>query len=111
MAFLERLRAGVEKLKLEAQTQTKSKGQIQLAGAWHHTITRLHGRSSPSGEEWITAREVFDALGVPEPARASVARKVAALMRGEGWRCSIVGPRHLRQRGYLRDTRVLQQTR
>lgn len=71
---------------------------------WHDIITRLHGRRSPNGDEWITAREVYDSLLIPEPARASVSRKVAALMRTHGWQSRMVGPPQLRQRGYTRRT-------
>jgi hypothetical protein len=104
MSFIEQLRVGRERMQ---QEHTKRPARKPAAAVpWHRTITRFRGRQTPAGEEWITAREVFDALGIPEPARASLARKVATLLRAEGWRAAMVGPRHLRQRGYVRNVQV-----
>jgi len=105
MSFVDLLRIGRERIQQEADTQP-AKGAA-AAPPWHRTITRFHGRRTATGEEWITAGEVFDALAIPVPARPSLARKVAAIMRGEGWRAAMVGPRSLRQRGYVRGPPAL----
>lgn len=98
MAFISTLRERA------AKATTVAAAPQRRQPHWHDIITRLHGRRSPNGDEWITSREVYDALLIPEPARASVSRKVAALMRTHGWQSRMVGPPHLRQRGYMRTT-------
>ena len=105
MSFVDLLRIGRERIQQESDRQP-AKGAA-AAPPWHRTITRFQGRRTATGEEWITAGEVFDALAIPVPARPSLARKVAAIMRGEGWRAAMVGPRSLRQRGYVRGPPAL----
>jgi hypothetical protein len=96
MAFISMLRERAAKVAIVATPLQRRQPH------WHDIITRLRGRTTKAGEEWLTAREVYDALLIPEPARASVSRKVAALMRTHGWLARMVGPPHLRQRGYAR---------
>jgi len=105
MSFIDQLRKGRERTQKEC-AKPAARG-LATALPWHRIITRFRGRPTAAGEEWITAREVFEALAIPEPARASLARKVAGLMRSEGWRSAMVGPRNLRQRGYVRETKTL----
>jgi hypothetical protein len=100
MAFINELRAAIERMAAERASAATSPDPA--VRPWHETISRLRGRRSPADEELISAREVFDALRIPEPARASVARKVASCMRSHGWSPATLGPRSARRRGYKR---------
>jgi hypothetical protein len=104
MAFINELRAAIERM--AAERAAAAAKNDPATRPWYETISRLRGRPSPAGEEWITAAEVFDALRIPEPARASMARKVAASMRSCGWSAATVGPRTARRRGYKRSLRA-----
>ena len=100
MAFINELRAAVERMATERAAAVAKHDPAPRS--WSETISRLRGRTSPTGDEWIPAREVFDALRIAEPARASLARKVASCMRSHGWSTAKVGPRWARSRGYTR---------
>jgi hypothetical protein len=104
MGFVNELRAAIKQI--AAEREAAATAPETKARPWYETISRLRGRPSPAGEEWITAAEVFDALRIPEPARASVARKVAASMRSCGWSAATVGPRAARRRGYKRPLSI-----
>ena len=101
MAFVSELRAAIERMAAERQA-TAPKEHNEPIRPWGETLARLRGRTTPAGEEWTSAREVFDALRLPEPVRASVGRKVASCMRSHGWSPATLGPRSARRRGYKR---------
>lgn len=101
MAFIEELRAVRARAVEQSSIATAVKSSSPQS--WHNTLTRLNGRRIPSGKEWVSSREVFDALALPEPARPSLSRRVARMMRENGWQTAIVGPRNFRQRGYTRE--------
>jgi hypothetical protein len=58
------------------------------------------------GKCWVTAREVHDALGIPESGRQSEARRVAHALAYLGWVPANVGPANARKRGYVRPCAV-----
>lgn len=100
MTFIEQLRA--VRAKAIEQNCVSVSVKSSATKSWHNTLTHLNSHKLPSGGEWISSREVFDALALPEPARPSLSRRVAQLMRANGWQTAIVGPRSFRQRGYTR---------
>lgn len=103
MSFIDNLRQGAEAAKNET---FKKKSARPLPDRWPTIIERIHGRRSASGVDWIAARDVFEELGIPAPARPSFSRCVAGLMKNAGWVPNLVGPRHARMRGYVRSSKT-----
>ena len=100
MSFVNSLRMKAKSIQLVVVNR---RGTMHDVGSsWQNVVSLLRGHMSANGEEWITSREVYDALAIPLPARPSLSRRVAGLMRNAGWQSAVVGPRHFRQRGYLK---------
>lgn len=72
---------------------------------WYDLLTAMPVHQTRSGTRWVTAREVHEALGIPEQERPSEARRVAHALAALGWRPANVGPAHRRVRGYVRASR------
>ncbi len=100
MSFISRLHNLVEEIRTCPSAVRASRRPSP--DRWRSIIEQLKGRAGAAGSEWLTARDVYDALGLPLELRPGAARSVAALMKKAGWTPALVGPRHYRQRGYIR---------
>ena len=101
MSFISKLRDSAER----AQNSPSVDREVRRPSPqrWSSIIEHLRGRPAPNGTEWITVRDVFDALGLIQQSRPSHAKTIAAMMKAAGWAPTLVGPRHFRQRGYIRS--------
>lgn len=104
MSFVERLREGANTAR--EQTLVVKQKTRPSSAHWPAHITRLRGRMAAGGSEWISARDVFEMLGIQTAAKHTCSRHVSGLMKAAGWRPALVGPRHARQRGYIRTLEV-----
>lgn len=107
MAFFERLREAQAEAATDdpADRIAKESRFRRYNRPWYDALTAMTVHSTRTGTCWVTAREVHDALGIPEHARRTEARRVAHALTCLGWSPANVGPSHRRVRGYVRAAR------
>lgn len=104
MAFLERLReARAEAATDDPADRVARESRFRRYNRpWYDALTAMTVHRTRSGMAWVTAHEVYDALGIPESAQRSEARRVAHALTCLGWTPANVGPSSARKRGYVR---------
>lgn len=107
MAFMDLLRDALAACGEDADSDRVARESRfrRYNGPWYEALTAMPVHETRGGKCWVTAREVHDALGIPEQERPSEARRVAHALAALGWRPANVGPAHGRVRGYVRPSR------
>jgi hypothetical protein len=106
MSFLEAIREARRAQPDPCVAQRDAERRFRTTNpAWYNVLTSMDVRVRTDGLGEITSRAVMDALGIPEPERQRMSKKVAHALYALGWAPATVGPAYARARGYTRRMR------
>ncbi len=101
VSFAAQLRAATAVTTLAKGLSYASSTGMSPGDPWTQALSKVRGHTFANVTK-VSTRQIFQMLNIPPADKSRASRKIAEGMRALGWSPAFVGPRNMRERGYIR---------